>query len=293
MNHIEGMTTRAMLLDGGLGNDAIDDRLARGDLRMTHRGVYRLRGVADDRRHAVIAALLALNAPVAVTDRDALWLAGLVGEPTGLIDVLVPHPRNPVRPRGVRLRSSTRFEHSQMNRFGVIPVVGTSWALTDIAKTATRRDLAKLTTRGIGARWTSIRDLQQLLELRGVFPASGKMRRLVEELQDDIAYSATERKVATACRKAGFRSVLNRPVFDHGGREVAMADICFEDARLIVEVDGPHHWLPEVAAADRVRDRLLQSLGWKVIRFTVYEVDADLAAVVAEITRTHAVQLAA
>ncbi|MFE8701130.1 endonuclease domain-containing protein [Cytobacillus sp. FJAT-54145] len=42
--------------------------------------------------------------------------------------------------------------------------------------------------------------------------------------------------------------------------------------KIDVEVDGPHHSLPEQILKDRERDTLLKKHGWKVIRFNQNEV---------------------
>jgi very-short-patch-repair endonuclease len=120
---------------------------------------------------------------------------------------------------------------------------------------------------------------------RGVFPANTKLRRLVDELRSDVSYSGAERKLAARCRRAGHVVRQNHPITDGTGAVVALADLCFPDQRLVVEVDGPSHWLPGAAARDRRRDRQLHDLGWRVLRFAVYEVDEDLDAVVAEVLR--------
>jgi very-short-patch-repair endonuclease len=38
--------------------------------------------------------------------------------------------------------------------------------------------------------------------------------------------------------------------------------------KLAIEIDGPHHRLPEVRARDVRRDRRLEGLGWQVMRFS-------------------------
>lgn len=283
MRHIEGMTTRQMLQAGGMGEAAIDAKLARGELLATDRGTYRLEGVPGDRRHQLLGVLLTAGGPVAVTDRDALWVAGRVAEPTGPVDLLLPHPRNPVRPRLARVRSTTRFDHCGLTREGVVPRASEAWAVTDAAKTHSRRGLARLMTAGIAERWLSLAQVQLILDIRGTFPACGKVRRLLEELADDMPYSGTERRLAKRVRSAGLPVQLNQTVRDASGAAVAIGDLVLREERIIIEVDGPHHWLPEIAAADRVRDRLLLALGWTVIRFTVYEIDDDVDAVVREI----------
>ena len=46
--------------------------------------------------------------------------------------------------------------------------------------------------------------------------------------------------------------------------------------KLIIEVDGFSHQIPEVEIRDKIRQQRLESLGFKVIRFTNQEVYQDL-----------------
>lgn len=50
--------------------------------------------------------------------------------------------------------------------------------------------------------------------------------------------------------------------------------VCLK-AKLIVEVDGPYHFMPEQIAADHLRTIHLESKGFKVIRFENYEVEEN------------------
>lgn len=69
-------------------------------------------------------------------------------------------------------------------------------------------------------------------------------------------------------------------------------DLMWADARCIIELDGPEHRLAERYRADRERDRLLQSAGFSVLRFTNEEVLEDIERVVSFIERYLAQQRA-
>lgn len=59
---------------------------------------------------------------------------------------------------------------------------------------------------------------------------------------------------------------MNAPIALGDGR-YRYADLWFGDLRLDIEIDGPHHLLPHVAAADAVRDEELAAIGVLVVRF--------------------------
>ena len=62
-----------------------------------------------------------------------------------------------------------------------------------------------------------------------------------------------------------------------------VVDFACHRARLVVEVDGGVHNLPEVAVRDMVRDEWLTSQGYRVLRFTTREVEDDIEGVLATI----------
>jgi very-short-patch-repair endonuclease len=62
-------------------------------------------------------------------------------------------------------------------------------------------------------------------------------------------------------------------------------DFVWPDARLIVEVDGPHHLRPRQRDSDNRRDADLAAARWRVIRISDYELVNRKEAVIARIAR--------
>ena len=62
-----------------------------------------------------------------------------------------------------------------------------------------------------------------------------------------------------------------------------VADFACHSARLVVEIDGGVHQLPEVALRDMERDGWLASQGYRVLRFEVRQIEHDLDSVLAAI----------
>ncbi|MFA6042742.1 MAG: endonuclease domain-containing protein [Patescibacteria group bacterium] len=62
-----------------------------------------------------------------------------------------------------------------------------------------------------------------------------------------------------------------------------IADFCAPSCRLIVEVDGSGHEVPEQRMHDVRRDTWLSEQGWKVLRFWNNEVGSELEAVLEKI----------
>ena len=56
-------------------------------------------------------------------------------------------------------------------------------------------------------------------------------------------------------------------------------DFCCISLKLIIEVDGEHHFTDEGIAHDQVRDRFLEELGYRVVRIPGYTVLNDAQSV--------------
>lgn len=80
----------------------------------------------------------------------------------------------------------------------------------------------------------------------------------------------------------------------HRGRILAEIDIPFLDLCYGVEIDGPPHLLPDVAAQDRARDRMLaRTCGISIDRYLWFELEEQPARFVREVrARLHALKAA-
>jgi len=62
-----------------------------------------------------------------------------------------------------------------------------------------------------------------------------------------------------------------------------IADFACISAKLVIEVDGPSHDLPDQAALDRTRTARLTDLGWRMLRLKNGDVLSDESATIAAI----------
>jgi len=65
-----------------------------------------------------------------------------------------------------------------------------------------------------------------------------------------------------------------------------IVDFYCPKAKLVIELDGGQHFTDEMSAADSIRDRNLNNLGLKVIRFTDTDVLSNIEGVVENIMET-------
>ncbi len=56
-----------------------------------------------------------------------------------------------------------------------------------------------------------------------------------------------------------------------------IVDFYCHELKLIVEVDGEIHYLPEVAVKDRSRDKILKLNGYNVLRLSNSDIKTDLS----------------
>lgn len=68
----------------------------------------------------------------------------------------------------------------------------------------------------------------------------------------------------------GFKFRRQQPVFEY------IVDFYCHDLRLVIEIDGGIHSLPEIIKSDKYRDKILKINGFHVIRFTNEEIRTNL-----------------
>ena len=122
-------------------------------------------------------------------------------------------------------------------------------------------------------------------ELRDRFgrPGAGRLRRLLA-LTRTGAVSSAEVLLHRLLRRAGVTGWrAGAEVHDEAG-PVGVVDLLFETARVVVEVDGERAHSGRTAfVADRRRQNRLVNAGYRVLRFTWWDLTERPAAVVAEI----------
>lgn len=249
-----------------------------------HRGVWALPGVALTHRTEVQAGLFAVGAPALATGGSALWLRGVLRQPPRMSELLLPANRWVTQRDGLCLHYSSSFHGLRAQTVDGLPVAGTARAVADHAAHATVNGLVNAVADVCRLRLCPMDYVQAELDARARFPGRGRLRRALGLLTGELSHSAWEARGRRLLRDAGIR-VHPRPLpVVHRGRILGEVDIGVEELRYGVEIDGPPHLLPEVAAADRARDRELGRAGWTIDRFLWTEVEQRPAVFVREVT---------
>lgn len=282
MHHLHGVMTPQALEKAGISKD----RLPRmPEYEHLARGHYALPGARRDFWFYAALALSIAGGDSRLTADAVLYATKVLTDAPTLIQLTVPEGKGSRKQRGFDVRRSSHLPDSVVmrNSLRCVPV---EYALTDHARDVRDGALALAISRALALRLTTIAQLTSAVDTRGTFPGSARLRRVLKDFEGTDSHSKRERKLRRELRRRG---VAMHPepmdIKDASGRTIGQADIAIIDFRLDIEVDGPHHDDPAQQRADRRRDRELASLGWTVVRFSIFEIDDDVAAVAHQIVR--------
>lgn len=119
------------------------------------------------------------------------------------------------------------------------------------------------------------------------------MKRSRARSQESIEFARNQRRTSNEFAATVWQWIRNRQI---GGakfrREYPIppytVDFCCVERKLIIEIDGEGHFTEEGLEHDRVRDRFLRNLGYKILRIPGYAVireDGDVITRIREFVR--------
>lgn len=127
-----------------------------------------------------------------------------------------------------------------------------------------------------------------LLNFAVRYPRARGVRRLCEVLAhaDRRAMSPMETRLRLLLVLAGLpRPVAQHPVQDPLTRTAVWLDLAYPDRRIGIEYEGGHHTRPETVLRDAGRYTGLVDRGWRVYRYTKYEILGGRDLILAQISR--------
>ena len=209
-----------------------------------------------------------------------LWRFDLLVEPTE-VEVDVPASRwsSPAEVQAVRRPPRPTVG---LRIAGLDPVRATSAVQTviDCALELPLLEAVVVADSAMRRKTVQLTDLRAAADqLRGT-PGAARVRQVLA-LSDPRSGSVLETAFRVLVMLAGLPRPSSQFVIRNDRAFVARVDFCWEDLRLVVEVDGRQwHDPADRRANDRVRDNTLERLSWRVLRFTWAEVLHDPDAVV-------------
>ncbi len=181
------------------------------------------------------------------------------------------HASRRYRTTAATVRRSSDLELAKPNVLGGIPVVGVARALLDASIDRSVEEVLSRIDACRRHRPISIGALVEVLETHGRRgrPGIATFRRAVASLGRQVPDSDFERLVLRDLRRAGVSPPCLHHVVRPAGEGPIELDLGWPDHLLDVELDGRDHVArSRTARRDRQRDRLLQALGYRVLRYT-------------------------
>lgn len=283
------LVTPAQAKAAGAHGSMVPRMAEAGVLELVVPKVYGRAGVPVTWERLLRATLLRVGPPARASHRAVARLLGIDTYEAASLEISIPSKRHFDQP-GVIVHQSRDLAYIPPMVVAGIPctpprrlAVDIGAVLGETAYTTVIRDLR----RDHGVTWKQLAAILELHSKRGR-DGCGPLRRQLERYYgvDGIPDSTLEQLVLDDLIDAGFPlPTCQHPVPGPNGVRYRI-DFAYVSVLLAIEIDGPRHRRPEVAARDRRRDAYLRSLGWEVLRFDEEAVTYTPTAVLNEVRRT-------
>jgi len=270
MGRQHGVVSRTQLLDLGVSSRSIERRKASGALLGVHPGVYRspVAPVSEDQK--LWSAVLAAGPEAAVSHRSAAAISQLRGIRVDQPEISVIHERP--RLEGCHLHRMQSLSPPDIyRRSDGLPVTTVARTILDLGAVVHPDLVARAAIDGLHRRLTRWDQLAEVLAREGRRGRAGSaaLRRFLAREEPGVAALESELEVRfwELIKSSGLPLPERQFIVRDGGR-VLRLDFAYPDIWLDIELDGmAWHGTAADRRRDRERDRLLRSLGWRVLRF--------------------------
>lgn len=271
-----------------MSDSTLDRACRQGEFRRLHRGVFAISGAPQTERQACIAAVDAVAPAAYLSGPHALRLLGFQRHSwgNGPIEVVATRRHRPVR--GVRIVRTSVLDDEDWTNVDGISVLRLERLLVERAASGATEDvLCALMDEGAYLHQFVVARMRRVIARCRTRTGIGRVRRALDLYLngDNGAHSALEARVGQRVlavvtgawernRRRTFGGIRMRP------------DILLPDIGLAIEIDGMHgHARPTRQRQDRQRNAAYRRAGITPMRVRDTHLDADVAAVVAEIER--------
>jgi len=283
-----GVVTRADLAVTEASWKWLRGRLATGEWKRVHRGVFRLgcnQPTLDERE---MAALMAAGEGAVLSHASAARRLGLDVPQTDTVQLTIPESRK-ATVRGAKVRRSRALSPSDVTTRRGFRMTNLARTMVDLACVLDEGELRAAFDSALRQDKDYVKWISRMLYRHGPGRRGvGRLRALVDEYRrgDEVPDSVLESLAVELARATGYKPRLHWDVLDKG-RHVAEVDLAWPELRLCVECDGwKTHGTRAGFVKDRVRDRELFALGWTVLRYTWGDVVHDRDATVDQLARS-------
>jgi hypothetical protein len=232
-----------------------------------------------------MAAVLACGPGAALSHRSAARNRELRADNRALIDVTSPK-RAGRRIEGITVHSGATLLPRDVEIVDGIRTTSLARTLLDLAEAITPRQLERAVEQAVILQQLDMRAVDDVLARANGRRGAATLRAVLGEIRPGTTATRNDLEEAflNICRCARTPPDGVNQWIPYPGGGGAEADFIWRDARLIAEVDGrATHLTPQAFEHDRARDQRLVTLGWRVVRFSRRQVDADPAGVAATV----------
>jgi very-short-patch-repair endonuclease/predicted transcriptional regulator of viral defense system len=278
-----GRISWGQLIAIGMTPRMIRTRVASGQLRPVHRGVYAVGHAAEVELGEETAALLAFGPDAVLTHDSAAALRGMIQYRPEVVDVTILGARYARSRPGIRVHRSLTLTEADVTTRKRLPVTTAARTLLDFAETHTAREIERALDEALDQRIVSRTKVQEILDRAGRGRRGTKILASLtaQRRPSTLTRSQPEEDLLGMLRAAGVATPqANAPL--HG----FIADFLWRQERVVVEVDG-YQWHSSRSAfkRDRLKDQVLRDHGYIVLRFTSDQLKEEPLAVIARIVR--------
>lgn len=266
----------------GLSKDVISDRKLSKRLHEVFHTVY-LVGHAELAPLALeTCGLLAVGDDAVLSHRSA---SGAWGFLPALKEVHVTVPERRARSRdGLAVHTTPRLDSRDRRIHQGLPMTAPARTLVDLARSLEAYELERALAEAIALRL--VRSSEVTAAMARATDRRG-LKRLGEVLEGGpkLTKSEMERRLVALLRSSSL------PLFDHTNFDLGPwnADVVWLAARIVVELDTyTFHSSPKAFQRDRRKTIALEAQGWKVIRFTAYDLEREPHFVIATLAAAFA-----
>lgn len=277
-----GIASRRQLRSHGVRWHDVRDHTAAGRWRPLGNDAVRILEIPWDAALSPIAAGVFNASPNAWADGvSALLLHGLTGWSSDNVHVGLPHTARATRDGSTvshRARIAPRIQHSLLPRAHRVDAAlhAAAWAVSE-------RAAATLLSMVVQQRIVRADALIDSLGAKQRLPR----RKLIHQLLIDIANgseSLGELDFARLCRRHQI-PLPQRQLRRRGPHGTYYLDAVWDDARLIVEIDGAHHYIGDNPTRDALRQNDLSLSNYTVLRVPLLALRSDPGPFITQIRR--------
>ncbi|BBY86629.1 DUF559 domain-containing protein [Mycolicibacterium tokaiense] len=272
----DGVITTAQARQAGLSQDAVNRRLRSGRWRRCSSGVYFAEDHAFTDAARIRAGVWAYGNDAAASGLTAAWWHQLIPVPPSIVEVTVPRNRRLAHRPGTRLRRRDLTPADVVEHRGLRV---TSLDLTSIEAPVRRGGGPAILDTAL-QRHTELPRLWST-HLRNKGRHGSPRARIYLQAAGDNTRSKAERLFISLLKRHHITGwVANHHVGEY------VVDVAFLAAMVAVEIDGlAHHSDAVTFGKDRTRQNALILMGWRVLRFTWWDLTERPDAVIATVKR--------